>query len=321
MISDRPSLRIPLHSASPIGRARRPRPAKGRGEPAFTLIELLVVIAIIAILAAILFPVFAKARERARQTTCQSNLKQLAAAFDLYMDNWDDDYPNSWQERSSSFGELNHSWWDVQIASYAKSDGVFSCPANDVDSYSVHQPFDARGLKSRRVNYALNNQLLHCPAGAFQFSYLGDPPEPANRSDVQESANTILLAEKMLDEPNHRANPPDATGNQSEEIDVWYQLTGPGLDPAEWNPTWGVARDLHARGSNFLFTDGHVKHLRLQETFAVNPSPGKTNPTTAQTPPSSGEASDNGGSPPPQNFNNPDQVDPILWKLTKTGSP
>src|SRR5438067_7411849 len=66
----------------------------GRGRPAFTLIELLVVIAIIAILAAILFPVFARARESARRSTCLSNLRQLGTATMMYLQDYDDTYPS-----------------------------------------------------------------------------------------------------------------------------------------------------------------------------------------------------------------------------------
>jgi prepilin-type N-terminal cleavage/methylation domain-containing protein/prepilin-type processing-associated H-X9-DG protein len=275
-------------------------PPTGRGRAsAFTLIELLVVIAIIAILAAILFPVFARARAAAQRSTCQSNLKQLSTAFDLYLQSWDDMYPNSWRAERSKYGELNHSWWDVQLTPFVKSDGVFSCPTNDVQSFSVHQTFDTSGRKTRRVNYALNNQLLHCPPSPTRFDYAGEPPDPAQHGEVESASETILLAEKMLDEANHEASPDDQPGNQSEEIDVWFHLSGPGLDPTTWNPTWGVARALHDKGSDFLFADGHVKYLRLQDTLAAPSSDAASGPVLL-----------------PDGGANPD-----LWRLKKTQAP
>jgi prepilin-type N-terminal cleavage/methylation domain-containing protein/prepilin-type processing-associated H-X9-DG protein len=88
----------------------------------FTLIELLVVIAIIAILAAILFPVFAKAREAARATTCRSNLRQIGTGFAMYVQDYDETYP----ERSGqTFGH-----WGYAIQPYIKNYGLFSCPSN-----------------------------------------------------------------------------------------------------------------------------------------------------------------------------------------------
>jgi prepilin-type N-terminal cleavage/methylation domain-containing protein len=84
----------------------------------FTLIELLVVIAIIAILAAILFPVFARAREKGRQTTCMSNLKQLGLALMQYAQDYDEHWPSS-------------DWWGYKkvILPYVKADLVFKCPS------------------------------------------------------------------------------------------------------------------------------------------------------------------------------------------------
>jgi prepilin-type N-terminal cleavage/methylation domain-containing protein/prepilin-type processing-associated H-X9-DG protein len=87
----------------------------------FTLIELLVVIAIIAILAAILFPVFAKAREAARATQCKSNMKQQMTALLMYVQDYDEAFP----QRSQTWGN-----WAYVVTPYIKSAGVFQCPSN-----------------------------------------------------------------------------------------------------------------------------------------------------------------------------------------------
>jgi prepilin-type N-terminal cleavage/methylation domain-containing protein/prepilin-type processing-associated H-X9-DG protein len=102
---------------------------------AFTLIELLVVIAIIAILAAILFPVFAQAREKARQTTCLSNCRQVATALAMYITDSDERGPIQWIIPPTGGGSVAchgvaaaRCWWEVSIP-YIKNDDVFNCPS------------------------------------------------------------------------------------------------------------------------------------------------------------------------------------------------
>ncbi len=95
---------------------------------AFTLIELLVVIAIIAILAAILFPVFAKAREKARQSSCQSNAKQLGVATLSYAQDYDESFP--WHCRYIAGGtDVGGNDWQGQIGAYIKNQQIFRCPS------------------------------------------------------------------------------------------------------------------------------------------------------------------------------------------------
>src|SRR2546428_4681280 len=103
---------------------------KGR-KRAFTLIELLVVIAIIAIRAAVLFPVFAQARDSARQTTCLNNCKQLGIALQMYAQDYDEGLP-SWPFSkllsSPIFKEWGYSTWVPVLMPYVKNNGVFACP-------------------------------------------------------------------------------------------------------------------------------------------------------------------------------------------------
>jgi prepilin-type N-terminal cleavage/methylation domain-containing protein/prepilin-type processing-associated H-X9-DG protein len=96
------------------------------GKRGFTLIELLVVIAIIAILAAILFPVFARAREKARQANCQSNLKQLGLSFEMYVQDYDEVYPMCAMQRGP------YAYYAYQtLQPYLKNDQIWFCPSSN----------------------------------------------------------------------------------------------------------------------------------------------------------------------------------------------
>lgn len=130
--------------------ATRQKASKG-----FTLIELLVVIAIIAILAAILFPVFARAREAARKSACQSNLKQIGLATKMYIQDYDEALPpyrggSGYAARTWAWDDTMHeTYWGFMYEPYAKNRDIWSCPSAkalvDYKQSSYGQPYTVEG--------------------------------------------------------------------------------------------------------------------------------------------------------------------------------
>ncbi len=152
---------------------------------AFTLIELLVVIAIIAILAAILFPVFAKAREKARQSSCLSNGKQIGIAVMQYTQDYDETYPGG--AGMGPGGAWNPAFWDL-VQPYLKSSQVFKCP-------SAANPPNANGTPYP-VTYGCNYNIMKWGSGASMAS-------------IDAPASRILLGEKNNgDWPCYPSNTP-----------------------------------------------------------------------------------------------------------------
>ena len=123
----------------------------------FTLIELLVVIAIIAILAAILFPVFAKVREKARQTTCASNEKQLSLAVLQYVQDYDEKFPACFDQ-----GRTPNINWGQEVYPYVKSLGAFACPSNVIAGAGPTMGYDGGQAPFVPTSYAMNGlSLIH----------------------------------------------------------------------------------------------------------------------------------------------------------------
>ncbi len=249
---------------------------KLRKREGFTLIELLVVIAIIAILAAILFPVFAKAREKARQSSCANNLKQLGVAFVTYSNDWDERFPSSVQDPKLLLNDKSSIWssaWDQQISQQVKSPGVFKCPSNSTKNYAPHEPLAAGQKRQRNMSYGMNDQLL----GVNRSS-----SKPVDRkvgkgltqAAVSDPAGTILLGEMRLAIKGGKCGLTDTGGSASinctNEIHVSYDVDQAGdksaYDEEKWDSTWGVARDIHSGGSNYAYVDGHVKWKKVSAT-------------------------------------------------------
>ena len=143
---------------------------------AFTLIELLVVIAIIAILAAILFPVFAKAREAARATSCKSNLRQISTGMAMYVQDYDETYP----QRSQTFGH-----WGYVVQPYIKNFQLFKCPSNpNKELAATGGPIPGTTERIPR-SYAIN---------AFNHDQQG-----LSMAAISDPADRIILGESTAD--------------------------------------------------------------------------------------------------------------------------
>jgi prepilin-type N-terminal cleavage/methylation domain-containing protein/prepilin-type processing-associated H-X9-DG protein len=233
----------------------------------FTLVELLVVVAILAILAALIFPAFSAARERARVATCQSNLKQLSYGFHLYLDSWDDTYPVPYTDTNLQSGILYHKpLWKSRIFPYIKTAGIFGCPSNNATDriYSVIGSSEDDYIEREfSFSYAMNDN-------AFQANLIGDEifNGPKTSSDIKNQSNLILLSETQggssitgVRDLMWSGNPynPDDSSLQS----VREQMPPYGNDVFVHYPDDGR--------TNWLFCDGHVKMLRVVQTLKPEP--------------------------------------------------
>jgi prepilin-type N-terminal cleavage/methylation domain-containing protein/prepilin-type processing-associated H-X9-DG protein len=228
-----------MNTSTPLRRDKR---------RAFTLIELLVVIAIIAILAAILFPVFARARENARRASCQSNLKQLGLAVNQYIQDYDEKYPLAIAEvRNANVSDANPAGWAHSLVSYTRSVQLLQCP-------SEPEPPSANPvLAGSYTDYAYNAAL----------SWNQDFVSPLYNVSVSQAALPYSSLTILMLDANGAASRIRTNGcNRGADASLDKPAVDAGCNSGS---APGIATNLagggqrHLEGINLLFTDGHVK--------------------------------------------------------------
>lgn len=219
------------------------RHAKAR--KGFTLIELLVVIAIIAILAAILFPVFARARENARRSSCQSNLKQVGLGILQYTQDYDETYP---LEGRAVPSELNNiTGWAYVIQPYIKSEQLYQCPSD----------------MTPPPNNPTHPERATSPIGYADYWYNFNMGGNGSGGGVS-IASITYPSNTILNGDGDGSNTNAATYSRSTA-----------------RASAGGAK--HLEGANYAFTDGHVKWLKPERVLDGTPA-SVCGPTGANTP-------------------------------------
>jgi len=227
----------------------------------FTLIELLVVIAIIAILAAVLFPVFVQAKAKARQISCLSNLKQLGLAMLMYVQDYDDTFPPFGYRIDATHYQY---WWGMEIGAW-----YYGAPFDALD-------YDMR--KGLLEPYKRSTAILRCPSFFPTHTAYGD----SKQYGMGYGYNSALIADTYADIPqanlNTLASPAETIvfGDAAQHFDPTLWPPGPVSD-ATWESTmisppstimaWYGSMDYrfhelrHSGFANIVFADGHAKAM------------------------------------------------------------
>jgi prepilin-type N-terminal cleavage/methylation domain-containing protein/prepilin-type processing-associated H-X9-DG protein len=256
-------------SVVPHSRSRSGFPP--RKASAFTLIELLVVIAIIAILAAILFPVFAQARDKARQTACLSNVKQIGTSLIMYCQDYDETFP--W----SSFGVLpaptsinhlgNPKWMDV-VQPYVKNDQIFNCPSDSGAKFRSLSTNPNRGsgctgggcIASPGGSFMLNSAYNAGPQGR-PMAMIGSPASTVFAVEAPQASNQQLYW-NAGQRPN--AVPPGPiTANGQIGMDNNANPPYFGYRDSAGRTYYALGR--HSKFANVVWCDGHAKAMAIPQ--------------------------------------------------------
>jgi len=233
-----------------------------RRREGFTLIELLVVIAIIAILAAILFPVFAQAREKARAASCMSNNKQMALAFSMYKQDYDETYP-------PAVDPVTNLWWENAVTPYIKGGnvgGILTCPSASSRAYAYSMNWSLSAASDATTTRPADT-MLSADGAQAPMEASTDKTSPAY--GLPQAAPYFAYTYPGLGEgywstaPNFKSvkGDPNATIDPTKEVND------------DSNKSLGQFRYRHNTGVNAAFADGHTKYQRQTKLKLWNLDP------------------------------------------------
>ncbi len=276
----------------------------------FTLIELLVVIAIIAILAAILFPVFGRARENARRSSCQSNMKQIGLGVMQYVQDYDERYPQAYFYKNNAGDTQGYVHWSGSTRPYLKSEQIFVCPSDPLGgllptnphdpTYSLAPSSPPRDAQVPRISYTANALIMPRKRSST------DGPNTVNSAQIDDTAGVIMVAEfaNTIACVNDTSTGQETPGFKGKSHRPTHGITNNGAQtnlqsvadmqiptPRAVTVTTALQAkaactaagysggghhisyaeyEKHLGGSNYAFADGHVKWHRIEQTLNPN---------------------------------------------------
>ena len=219
-----------------------------RKHQGFTLIELLVVIAIIAILASILFPVFARARENARRTSCSSNLKQIGLGIIQYVQDYDELYPR----RTLGPGGGNGATWANIVQPYIKSTQIFQCPSDSSKEISDYWMSGLPADQQFHISYLYNTDIAR-----------------SSDASIQAPSGTVSVVDGGTN-PTGSNNPVDWLSQPKGKAFLIRPFIGDDTTDTEGKgEDFAAPSARHLETANVLYADGHVKSQRVEKFYDV----------------------------------------------------